>query len=75
MKPAHVQPMTLGNMRSNGMRTLAVWCLARGCNHHHTIDVSAYRNAGLVPAFGLRHHHSSAKAGVVRSVSCTRQRL
>jgi hypothetical protein len=26
-------PMTLGNMRSNGVRTLAAWCLGRGCNH------------------------------------------
>jgi hypothetical protein len=24
-------PMTLGNMRANGVRTLAVWCLGRGC--------------------------------------------
>jgi hypothetical protein len=51
----HSLGMTLGNMRANGMRTLAVWCLARGCNHHHTIDVSAYRDDGLVPAFGPRH--------------------
>jgi len=24
-------PMTLGNMRANGERTLAAWCLGRGC--------------------------------------------
>jgi hypothetical protein len=23
--------MTLGNMRANAVRTLAVWCLGRGC--------------------------------------------
>jgi hypothetical protein len=23
-------PMTLGNMRANGVRTLAAWCLGRG---------------------------------------------
>ena len=23
--------MTLGNMRANGMHTLAAWCLGRGC--------------------------------------------
>jgi len=27
-------PMTLGNMRANGVRTLDAWCLARGCHHH-----------------------------------------
>jgi hypothetical protein len=27
-------PMTLGNMRSNGVRTLAAWCLGRGCDHY-----------------------------------------
>jgi hypothetical protein len=25
--------MTLGNMRANGVRTLAARCLSRGCNH------------------------------------------
>jgi hypothetical protein len=34
--------MTLGNMRGNGVRTLAVRCLGRGCNHHSTLDVSGY---------------------------------
>ncbi len=27
--------MTLGNMRANGVRTLATWCLGRGCDHPH----------------------------------------
>jgi len=26
-------PMTLGNMRANGVRTLAAWRLGRGCDH------------------------------------------
>ena len=25
--------MTLGNMRANGVRTLAAWCLGRGLNY------------------------------------------
>jgi hypothetical protein len=33
--------MTLGNMRANGVRTLDVWCLGRGCHHHRVPDVSA----------------------------------
>jgi len=24
--------VTFGNMRANGVRTLAAWCLGRGCN-------------------------------------------
>jgi len=24
--------MTLGNMRASGVRTLAAWCLGRGCD-------------------------------------------
>jgi hypothetical protein len=42
------RPMTLGNMRANGVRTLAAWCLGRGCNHQHTIDVSAHPDDGPV---------------------------
>src|ERR1035437_8543955 len=26
-------PHALGKMRANGVRTLAAWCLGRGCNH------------------------------------------
>jgi hypothetical protein len=26
--------MTLGNMRANSVRTLAAWCLGRGCDHY-----------------------------------------
>jgi hypothetical protein len=25
--------VTLGNMRANGVRTLAAWCLGRGCDY------------------------------------------
>src|SRR5271166_6111228 len=34
-------PMTLGNMRANGVRTLDAWCLGRDCHHHRVLDVSA----------------------------------
>jgi hypothetical protein len=36
--------MTLGNMRANGVRTLAALCLGRGCHHHFILDVSGYSN-------------------------------
>jgi len=29
-------------MRANGVRTLAAWCLGRGCDHHRVLDVSGY---------------------------------
>ena len=45
--------MTLGNMRENGVHTLAVWC--NGCGHHHRVlDVSSYSDDVTVPSFGPR---------------------
>jgi hypothetical protein len=46
-------PMMLGNMRANGVRTLAVWCPARSRNHHSILDVSGYGDDVLVPEVGL----------------------
>ena len=34
--------MTLGNMRQNGVRTLAITCGALHCHHYATIDVSSF---------------------------------
>jgi hypothetical protein len=47
-------PMTLGNMRQNGVHTLAVWCDVRGCNHEAVLDVSGYPDDVPVPSFGPR---------------------
>jgi hypothetical protein len=46
--------MTLGNMRHNGVRTLAIYCGGRWCNHSATCDVSAYPDCVPVPFFGPR---------------------
>jgi hypothetical protein len=46
--------MTLGNMRANGVRTLAVWCLGRNCHHQFILDVSTYADDVTVPSFGSR---------------------
>jgi len=46
--------MTLGNMRANGVRTLAAWCLGRGCDHFRVLDVSGYPDDVPVPSFGPR---------------------
>jgi len=47
-------PMTLGNMRANGVRSLGVWCLGRGCGRHRVIDVERYGDDVPVPSFGPR---------------------
>jgi hypothetical protein len=41
-------------MRKNGVQTLAMWCLGRGCNHHSVLDVSGYPDDVPVPSFGPR---------------------
>jgi hypothetical protein len=46
--------MTLGNMRANGVRTLAAWYLGRGCDHFRVLDVSGYPDDVPVPSFGPR---------------------
>jgi hypothetical protein len=34
--------MTIANMRANGVRTLAAWCLGRNCGHSAVLDVAGY---------------------------------
>jgi hypothetical protein len=34
--------VTLGNMRANGVRTLAAWCLGRGCDHHRVLELFVF---------------------------------
>ena len=45
--------MTLGNMRQNGVRTLAITCGAVWCNHYAVLDVNAFVDDLAVPSFGL----------------------
>jgi hypothetical protein len=51
--PQFIEPMNLGNMRANGVRTLDVWCDGLG-HHHRILDVSGYPDDVLVPSFGPR---------------------
>ena len=44
------QPMTLGNMREQGVRRLSVSCWV--CHHTAVIDVRDYPDQARVPAFG-----------------------
>jgi hypothetical protein len=45
-------PMTLANMRANGVRSLAVRCEL--CHHEAVMNVDAYDEATTVPSFGPR---------------------
>jgi hypothetical protein len=45
-------PMTLGNMRENGVRRLSVSCWI--CHHSAVVDVDGYADPVPVPAFGPR---------------------
>jgi hypothetical protein len=45
-------PMTLANMRANGVRSLSVTCEL--CHHEALMNVDAFDDAVAVPAFGPR---------------------
>ena len=47
-----IEPMTLANMRANGVRSLLVYCNA--CPRTVVFNVDAYPEALPVPAFGPR---------------------
>ena len=51
MRQAPTEPMTLGNMRSLGVRGLAVHCGGHDCWHSAVLDVDAYPDEVPVPAF------------------------
>ena len=47
-------PMTLSNMRQQGVRSLSVTCGAVCCRHEAVLDVSAFADELVVPSFGPR---------------------
>jgi hypothetical protein len=47
-----IRPMTLGNMRSLGLRSLFATCLA--CGHKTKVNVDAWPDDVPVPSFGPR---------------------
>jgi len=46
-----LEPMTLGNMRANGIHTLAVRCLVFDYCHETVLEVDSYGKDIPVPAF------------------------
>jgi hypothetical protein len=46
--------MTLGNMRKNRVRSLAITCGALHCHHDATMDVTGFADDVAVPSFGPR---------------------
>ena len=54
MNTKPVEPMTLANMRANGVRSLAITCGALWCHHQGILDVSPYPDDIAVPSFGPR---------------------
>jgi hypothetical protein len=50
--PSATRPMTLGNMRSLGPRSLDVTCSA--CGYHTTVNVDDWPDEVLVISFGPR---------------------
>jgi hypothetical protein len=46
--------MTLGNMRHQGVRTLAIYCGALHCHHQAVLDISNFADDVTVPTFGAR---------------------
>lgn len=51
-RPEPIEPMTLGNMRQLGVRSLDVTCSA--CRHEVVLNVDAWPDHMPVPAFGPR---------------------
>jgi hypothetical protein len=49
-----ITPMTLGNMRENGVRSLLVTCSNVTCRHEKIVNVDAYGDDLFVSSFGPR---------------------
>jgi len=53
-QPYAGEPMTLGNMRSIGVRGLSVTCGALGCHHAARVEADHFPDALAIPALGRR---------------------
>ena len=65
-------PMTLANMRHNGVRSLSIRCEL--CHHEAVLNVDGYDEDVAVPSFGprmhlLRHHRRRRAAQLERAAT------
>jgi hypothetical protein len=51
---AEIPPMTLGNMREHGIRSIDAYCQSTGCGHESTLIVDSLPDDLPVPDVGLR---------------------
>jgi hypothetical protein len=49
-----IPPMTLGNMRANGVRSVVVSCANVNCRHEAIVKVDSLPDDVPVPSLGLR---------------------
>jgi hypothetical protein len=49
-----MQPMTLSNMRANGVRSLIVHCSNVNCRHESIVNVDTIPDDVFVPSLGVR---------------------
>jgi hypothetical protein len=56
VRPERYEPMTLGNMRRNGVRSLAIHCGALDCHHQAVLEVDRYSD-------NVQCHRSARECG------------
>ncbi len=54
MKPSDIEPMTLRNMRANGVRSIIVYCSNVSCRHEAIVNADSLGDDVTVPSLGPR---------------------
>jgi hypothetical protein len=62
-----IPPMTLGNMRAHGIRSIDAFCQAIGCGHDATIAIDGLPDNLPVPDLGLRLRCSRCGSHVIHT--------
>jgi len=60
-------PMTLANVRAQGVRSL--WAVCDLCHHEAVVNVDAYGEAVPVPAFGPRMVCTRCGIGIIGAIA------
>jgi hypothetical protein len=74
-----IEPMTLGNMRANGVRSIAVSCWQ--CHHEAVLCADCWPDHMTVPTFGprmvctpMRHRRRGRPAELARAIGAAERR-